>query len=169
MSQASALVHLFRELKAPAARALPKLAERARHSQDAPGGRARDPRLPGRSARHLQDCHRMGRPSGRPAAPGRLNAELKRLERYPLLIGDEVGYIPFDPQAANLMFMLVSRRYERASLIVPATSPSARLKDRDLGPPPQPNPDLPPQAFSATATAPAVAAVQPQRQPRRAR
>jgi hypothetical protein len=30
------------------------------------------------------------------------------------VIVDEVGYIPFDPQAANLMFMLVSRRYERA-------------------------------------------------------
>ena len=29
-----------------------------------------------------------------------------------------MGYIPFDPQAANLMFILVSRRYERASLIV---------------------------------------------------
>src|SRR5437868_6389348 len=32
---------------------------------------------------------------------GRLDDELKRLERYPLLICDEVGYIPFDPQAAN--------------------------------------------------------------------
>jgi DNA replication protein DnaC len=49
---------------------------------------------------------------------GRLDDELKRLERCPLLVCDEVGYIPFDPQAANLMFMLVSRRYERASLIV---------------------------------------------------
>ncbi len=49
---------------------------------------------------------------------GRLDAELDRLARIPLLIIDEVGYIPFDPQAANLMFMLVSRRYERASLIV---------------------------------------------------
>ena len=44
-------------------------------------------------------------------------------ERYPLLICDEVGYIPFDPQAANLMFMLVSRRYERASLIVTSNKP----------------------------------------------
>jgi DNA replication protein DnaC len=35
-----------------------------------------------------------------------------------LLIIDEVGYIPFDAQAANLMFSLVSSRYERASLIV---------------------------------------------------
>jgi DNA replication protein DnaC len=54
---------------------------------------------------------------------GRLAEELKRLERYPLLIVDEVGYIPFDPQAANLMFMLVSSRYERASLIVTSNKP----------------------------------------------
>jgi DNA replication protein DnaC len=54
---------------------------------------------------------------------GRLEDELRRLERIPLLICDEVGYIPFDPQAANLMFMLVSRRYERASLIVTSNKP----------------------------------------------
>jgi hypothetical protein len=30
---------------------------------------------------------------------------------------------PFDPQAANLMFMLVSRRSERASLIVTSNKP----------------------------------------------
>ena len=40
---------------------------------------------------------------------GRLDAELDKLQRVPLLIVDEVGYIPFDPQAANLMFMLVSQ------------------------------------------------------------
>jgi DNA replication protein DnaC len=54
---------------------------------------------------------------------GRLDDELRRLERYPLLVCDEVGYIPFDPQAASLMFMLVSRRYERASLIVTSNKP----------------------------------------------
>src|SRR5436190_2667517 len=54
---------------------------------------------------------------------GRLDAELDRLQRIPLLIVDEVGYIPFDRQAANLMFMLVSRRYERASLIVTSNKP----------------------------------------------
>ena len=36
----------------------------------------------------------------------------------PLLIIDEVGYIPFDGEAANLFFQLVSARYERASVIV---------------------------------------------------
>jgi DNA replication protein DnaC len=54
---------------------------------------------------------------------GRLDTELDRLARIPLLVIDEVGYIPFDPQAANLMFMLVSRRYERASLIVTSNKP----------------------------------------------
>jgi DNA replication protein DnaC len=54
---------------------------------------------------------------------GRLDAELDRLGRIALVICDEVGYIPFDPQAANLMFMLVSRRYERASLIVTSNKP----------------------------------------------
>src|SRR5829696_5018104 len=54
---------------------------------------------------------------------GRLDDELARLQRVPLLVCDEVGYIPFDPQAANLMFMLVSRRYERASLIVTSNKP----------------------------------------------
>jgi len=49
---------------------------------------------------------------------GQLEAELTRLGRIPLLLVDEVGYIPFDPEAANLMFSLVSARYERASLIV---------------------------------------------------
>src|SRR5438132_7846179 len=54
---------------------------------------------------------------------GRLDEELSRLERIPLLVCDEVGYILFDPQAANLMFMLASRRYEHASLIVTSNKP----------------------------------------------
>ncbi len=53
----------------------------------------------------------------------RLDAELRRLSFVPLLVVDEVGYIPFDPEAANLMFSLVSARYERASLIVTSNKP----------------------------------------------
>jgi DNA replication protein DnaC len=49
---------------------------------------------------------------------GKLQNELVRLGRYPLIIVDEVGYIPFEAEAANLFFQLVSSRYERASLIV---------------------------------------------------
>ena len=49
---------------------------------------------------------------------GRLDDELERLSRFPLLIVDEVGDIPFDPEAAALFFALISSRYERRSLIV---------------------------------------------------
>ena len=57
---------------------------------------------------------------------GRLQAELVRLGRYPLLVIDEVGYIPFEAEAANLFFQLVSSRYERASLIVTSNKPFGR-------------------------------------------
>ena len=57
---------------------------------------------------------------------GRLQAELVRLGRYPLIVVDEVGYIPFEAEAANLFFQLVSARYERASLIVTSNKPFGR-------------------------------------------
>jgi DNA replication protein DnaC len=57
---------------------------------------------------------------------GTLQAELARLGRYPVLVIDEVGYIPFEPEAANLFFQLVSARYERASLIVTSNKPFGR-------------------------------------------
>jgi DNA replication protein DnaC len=54
---------------------------------------------------------------------GKLESELRRLGFVPLVVVDEVGYIPFDPEAANLMFSLVSARYERASMIVTSNKP----------------------------------------------
>jgi DNA replication protein DnaC len=66
----------------------------------------------------LRACHSVG-----PVTDGRLQEELVRLGRYPLLVVDEVGYIPFEPEAANLFFQLVSARYERASLIVTSNKP----------------------------------------------
>ena len=57
---------------------------------------------------------------------GGLEAEIKRLAQIPLLVVDEVGYIPFDPEAANLMFELVSARYEKASMIVTSNKPFSK-------------------------------------------
>ena len=52
-----------------------------------------------------------------------LEAYLRQLERTPLIIIDEVGYIPFDAEAANLFFQLVSSRYKRGSVIVTSNKP----------------------------------------------
>jgi DNA replication protein DnaC len=43
---------------------------------------------------------------------GRIDEEIKRLGRISLLVVDEVGYIPFDPQTASLVFALISSRYQ---------------------------------------------------------
>ena len=59
-------------------------------------------------------------------AGGKLHDELTRLGRYPLLVIDEVGYIPFEAEAANLFFQLISARYERASVIVTSNKPFGR-------------------------------------------
>ncbi|PLC11439.1 DNA replication protein [Kocuria flava] len=59
-------------------------------------------------------------------AQDRLAAELAKLKRFQLIIVDEVGYLPFEQDAANLFFQLVSSRYEHASLILTSNLPFAR-------------------------------------------
>jgi DNA replication protein DnaC len=49
---------------------------------------------------------------------GRLDAELRKIRRYGLIVIDEVGYLPFDAEAANLFFQLVTARYETSSIIL---------------------------------------------------
>ena len=99
----------------------------ARHRQDPPGHRAGDPGLPGRAPGAVRHRRRSGSPgSPTPTTPAGCRPSCVRLGRYPLLVVDEVGYIPFEPEAANLFFQLVSSRYERASLIVTSNKPFGR-------------------------------------------
>ena len=55
---------------------------------------------------------------GKALTEGRLDERLKILSQPQLLIIDEIGYLPIDRQGANLFFQLVSRRYERGSIII---------------------------------------------------
>lgn len=57
-----------------------------------------------REQRDLERCHR-------------------RLERLHLLVLDELGYVPFSKAGAELLFEVVSRTYERTSLIVTTNLP----------------------------------------------
>lgn len=50
--------------------------------------------------------------------PGALEERLTFFTKPKLLIVDELGYLPLEPQAAHLFFQLVSRRYERGSMLV---------------------------------------------------
>ncbi len=49
---------------------------------------------------------------------GNLKAELHRYNRPELLILDEVGYLPIDQRGADLLFQVISARYERGSIIL---------------------------------------------------
>lgn len=49
---------------------------------------------------------------------GRLEERLLHFSKPKLLIIDELGYLPFEQNAAHLFFQLVSRRYEKGSLLI---------------------------------------------------
>ena len=51
-------------------------------------------------------------------ADGRLEERLTFFAKPKLLIVDELGYLPLEPNAAHLFFQLVWRRYERGSMLI---------------------------------------------------
>lgn len=52
-----------------------------------------------------------------------LERTLRQLERQDLLILDELGYVPFTKTGAELLFEVISRAYERVSVIVTTNLP----------------------------------------------
>lgn len=67
-------------------------------------------------------------------AEGREEYLLKNINKYKLLIVDEIGYFAVDPAVGNLFFQLVAARYEARSLVV--TSNKALSKWDEIFPDP---------------------------------
>jgi DNA replication protein DnaC len=53
----------------------------------------------------------------------RLKQELKKYQAPRLLILDELGYLPIDKQGADLLFQVISARYERGSILLTTNKP----------------------------------------------
>ncbi len=49
---------------------------------------------------------------------GRLKQELAKYKKPALVILDELGYLPIDKTGADLLFQIISQRYEQGSLII---------------------------------------------------
>jgi DNA replication protein DnaC len=49
---------------------------------------------------------------------GRLVQEIRKYTRPQLLVVDEVGYLPIDKHGADLLFQVISQRYETGSIIL---------------------------------------------------
>lgn len=48
----------------------------------------------------------------------RLDRELDRLLKADMLVIDELGFLPLDPDGAKLLFQVVSQAYERQTLVI---------------------------------------------------
>lgn len=67
-------------------------------------------------------------------AQGRLKAELKKFLAPTLLLLDELGYLPIDKTGADLLFQIISGRYEKGSTVITTNQPYknwARLFNND--------------------------------------
>jgi len=49
---------------------------------------------------------------------GQLAAEFRRFESPRLLVIDELGYLPLDRRGGELLFQVISKRYERGSILI---------------------------------------------------
>jgi DNA replication protein DnaC len=54
---------------------------------------------------------------------GTLERHYRSLDRVDLLLIDELGYIPFEREATDLLFQLISQRYERRSIALTTNLP----------------------------------------------
>jgi len=51
-------------------------------------------------------------------AAGRLKQELNKYLKPDLIVCDELGYLPIDKTGADLLFQIISHRYEKGSIII---------------------------------------------------
>ena len=71
-----------------------------------------------RKLTYFADCQRLVDDLKRAAAKGQLERRMRFYAHLSLLILDELGYLGIDKEGADLLFQLVSRRYERRSTVV---------------------------------------------------
>lgn len=57
---------------------------------------------------------------------GTLERQMRTIDRVDLLLIDELGYIPFEREATDLLFHLISARYERRSIAITTNLPFER-------------------------------------------
>ncbi|CAL9675693.1 IS21 family transposase ISChy4 [Streptomyces sp. enrichment culture] len=88
----------------------------ARGRQNAHRRRPRGRRLPGRLSIYFTSLDDMVRNLKAAEAAGRLLNKLGTYLRPSVLVVDEVGYQPLERAEANLVFQVISKRYEKGSI-----------------------------------------------------
>jgi len=78
---------------------------------------------------YYMNCHDLITSLNHAQHENRLNQRLKQLCRHKVLIIDEIGYLPIDEQGANLFFQLISKRYEKLSIILTSNKSYGQWND----------------------------------------
>ena len=70
-----------------------------------------------RTSTYFIKCHDLIQNLKRAMLENRLETRLKHYTKYKLLIIDEIGYLPIEPEDAKLFLQLIDMRYEKRSTI----------------------------------------------------
>jgi len=70
-----------------------------------------------RTSTYFIKCHDLIQNLKRAKLENRLETRLKHYTKYKLLIIDEIGYLPIEPEDAKIFFQLIDMRYEKRSTI----------------------------------------------------
>lgn len=71
-----------------------------------------------RTSTYFIKCHDLIQNLKKAHLENRLESRLKHYSKYKLLIIDEIGYLPIEPEDAKLFFQLIDLRYEKKSTIL---------------------------------------------------
>lgn len=71
-----------------------------------------------RCSTYFIKCHDLLQRLKRAKIENRLDSTLKYINRYKLLVIDELGYLPIDKEDSSLFFQLIDMRYEKKSTIL---------------------------------------------------
>lgn len=71
-----------------------------------------------RKSTYFINCNDLVLQLKRAHLENRLEVRLKFFAKYKVLIIDEVGFLPLDSESSNLLFQLITKRYEKQSTII---------------------------------------------------
>lgn len=71
-----------------------------------------------RISTYFISCHDLILQLKKSHLENRLESRLKHFASYAVLIIDEVGYLPLDLEASNLLFQLIAKRYEKKTTVI---------------------------------------------------
>lgn len=71
-----------------------------------------------RISTYFISCHDLIMQLKRSYLENRLEQRIRHFTSYAVLIIDEVGYLPLDKDASNLLFQLIAKRYEKKTTII---------------------------------------------------